>query len=179
MNSSFNTSLAISLAIHIALFAFIASISPDLTQQGQQAGQGKKSDSKGNSGGKEELLGKPVETVVVDQDTPGLKEALTKQDMAIEEEKVKKAKPLADIIKCEMYYWGIGVVFNHQDGHITEVAKGYSAYKAGLQAGDLIVNSTAEIRDLGPGAMTLTVVRGNQILRINIEREKICYESIP
>lgn len=100
--------------------------------------------------------------------------------------------PLAGIgeasAELHNFYWGIGIssVEYYKDNmpviEINEVALGYSAYDAGLQVGDIIVNIDGhsisegnDIRGDGPKRLSLTIIRKWVTLLINLERVKVYY----
>lgn len=85
-------------------------------------------------------------------------------------------------------FTGIGIHIEEKDGYITVQSPipGSPAEKAGIQAGDLIIKvdgadikgkTTEEVAGLIKGkegtSVTLTVLRGNQTLNLNVERAKI------
>ncbi len=101
--------------------------------------------------------------------------------------KVKKKAKLKNIapkkdsflgLPCKSYYTGIGVQHDPASCLVLSVPFGYPAYKAGIQAGDLIVEpACGEI--LGPEGTTvkIKIMRGIQVLNFYIVRGKICEQS--
>lgn len=87
------------------------------------------------------------------------------------------------------FYWGIGImttdVYHLEYGFIIKVVnvyKGYSAMDAGLLVDDLIVlvdgkpiTQNNDIKGDGPHSLSLTILRKDDMIKINLSRVKVYY----
>ena len=104
--------------------------------------------------------------------TPEIQKEIDKQSkMTINTPKAVKPK-----IACEHFYGGIGVTFNRIDGTVLEAHPGYPAYKAGITTGDVLY-SNEDIRGEPGTVVDISVLRGQKLFSIQIQREKICLED--
>jgi C-terminal processing protease CtpA/Prc len=88
--------------------------------------------------------------------------------------KTKKTKK----IKCEKYYTGVGIMTQPDTCIITRVYKGYSAHKAGLISGDIIISpDCSSIRGPEGSIIKIKIMRETKIIDLNITREKICEQN--
>ncbi len=70
-------------------------------------------------------------------------------------------------------YVGIGMIAQPGSNRVIVVPEQYPAYKAGIRRGDVILDLYGP--EIVNGYLTFTVNRGNDITRIKIHVEKICY----
>ena len=142
----------------------------------------------GDEGGKAKEKQSSVKIMIVDK--PVAKEIKTdqKSDLAVVNKskvmvKKKKAQKKQVYIdhKCEHWYSGIGVMQGN-DGScvITFVGKGYPADRAGIVPGDLMIQDETGCPGRGPlgGELKVKILRGRQLLIINLIREKICEKDM-
>jgi C-terminal processing protease CtpA/Prc len=81
-------------------------------------------------------------------------------------------------IKCEKYYTGIGIMTQPHACIITRVYKGYSAHKAGLISGDIIISpDCSSIRGPEGSIIKMKIMREAKNIDLNITREKICEQN--
>jgi len=81
---------------------------------------------------------------------------------------------------CSKFYFGIGIivvpVFIDQKEYIEifRVVKGYSGENIGLMKGDVILNSSKPLVGDSIEELTLTILRGKEIIEKTVLRSKVC-----
>lgn len=102
----------------------------------------------------------------------------------VEEEKgLGMAPPQAPVEPdCVKFFGGIGVTYgNPMDfggfGVVRTVHRGYPAERAGIQAGDQILNHSQIRGEIG-SRVEVRILRGSETLTFSIIREKICTEDV-
>jgi C-terminal processing protease CtpA/Prc len=172
--------ILVSLLLHLSiLLVFLRSggggncQGPNCTDQPQEEG---KSGNSGNSNNKDERIEpKPLEAMVVPE---SVLEEVKKQanQMSLEEKLKKEQRERVKQIQasCELWFGGIGVTLEiNNNSIIREVAAGYPAEMAGLQAGDQITSEETVRGEVGT-PVTILVRRGDRMFEVTIVREKIC-----
>lgn len=87
---------------------------------------------------------------------------------------------------CKDFFGGVGlmndiranVARNRYDAVVTDVYPGYPAFKAGVQVGDILIDSDHIRGEIG-SRFTLEVIRNGQTLYFDIIRDKICTNGPP
>lgn len=151
----------VSLLIHLVIFAFM--ILPVL-------GPPSSEDSSDSPDGK--AMPKKVEVEII--------ERVPEVQVPIPQSKEEKK----EMVECKnnRWYGGIGIVQNYLTLEVNEIIPGYSAEKAGLKVGDVILSASSEegseIRESPGSPVVLIVDRGGTSLVFKIIREKICLEEM-
>lgn len=164
----------LSLGLHISLIIVAFSLN-----RNSEHGSGDSETASQEDGSKDSINGsivdKPIEVVKV---SPEIIKAMKEQDkqMAVEEKYRSEQKNQS---KCLYSFGGIGVTFEgFGDRTISEIHKGYPAYRAGLRVGDRILN-TGNVRGPVGSQITITFEREGVIYDVDLVRDKICVESVP
>lgn len=165
----------ISSVLHL-IFILMVILLPNGNGDGSGKGEGvgaheKKSEESKNGSNNQnnkKIIPKSIEVTIVTQPKKGVsvKKPPTKKSIGIKE------------CKGKAWYGGIGIEHDYTTSMITRVAEGYPAFKAGIQAGDVLVNLD-RISIIGePGTYVhFTVKRSDNSYKMyNLVREKICIQ---
>lgn len=159
-----------SIALHV-LVLILVSLNGCGAPKGEVAGEdgeeqsATSNDKKGKMVDKPEELSKDVEIELVPKDSVAV----------VEPPKPKKVQPE----KALDGFGGIGVEFASKDGTIAKVPRGYPAYNAGLQPGDIIISPTlSKIRGEPGTKVNILVQRGSEIFNLTLIREFISTTGI-
>jgi hypothetical protein len=174
-------SILISLLLHLSLLlVFLRSggggncQGPNCTDQppGNSDKQGNGNQAKEDSG---KIEPKSIEAMVVPESVlEEVKKQENQMSLAEQEKKAQRERVKQIQAECKLWFGGIGVVLETFDNSIiAEVAAGYPAEMAGLQAGDRISSNELVRGEVGT-PITLMVNRGNRMFEVTIVREKIC-----
>lgn len=167
MSRRIRNSIIISLLLHAVLFAVIA------FQPEQVPGEGEEPPSE-----QQQATPEALNVEIVDPPKLEDKEVAPPKD---EESGDSMSAPSHLDDQCAEFFGGIGITQStpqNQYGFpieptVTEVHKGYPAEKAGIQVGDILMNSE-EIRGEIGTTVTVPVMRNGQIITFKIIRDKIC-----
>lgn len=153
-------SILFSVLIHAILLLFLISLGGDFSLNANN-GSGK-FENGGNKDNNHEIVNKdsnPVEIKVIDSNKS--------KDL------VKQAKSNNKKSDCEKWFGGIGVTYNSMTGIISAVHEGYPAHKAGIQTGDILLNSDVE-GEVGESVFVYIKDASGQNKMYTLVREKIC-----
>jgi membrane-associated protease RseP (regulator of RpoE activity) len=160
--------LIASLIIHALIFAGIGlgSKGGGESNQAKQEGKGPSEvDKEGN------ILEKPEDKTVEISLVPPLEKSDVPTPPQPEPKEANKTEECTG-------FGGIGIQYSGRDGTIGQVFKGYPAYKAGIEPGDVIVSpSLKEIKGEPGTKVTVSIIRRGQLYEIELTRELICTDK--
>lgn len=177
----FGIAIFISMILHLGLLVAVSNEGASGKRNGTEQASRGPAKVKINHIEKKSEVKQPDDTKIIPK----------KKDQEITKEKTKSPgqgdeKNLSEfsrsMFQCENYYIGIGVIIKNDSGMgcvLSEVYEGYPAWNNGLMPGDLIVGFNCGTLRNGPEGISfdLTIMRGVQVIRISLEREKICEDK--